>query len=174
MTDPSTVVHLRRLIAAQQPVDERHAESIERFLAELDRLPDPLNQHADPTHVTASAIVTGPRGTVLHLHKRLGLWLQPGGHIDAGEHPEHAVLREVREETGLNVSHPDDGPQLAHVDVHPAGDHVHLDLRYLVSGDDRDPQPGPGESPDARWFEWEKAIAIADEALVGALRAIAP
>ena len=174
MSDPSTVAELRRLITAQLPVDQRHAEAIARFVAELDRLPDPLNEHADPTHVTASAIVVGPRGTVLHLHKRLGLWLQPGGHIDAGEHPEQAVLREVHEETGLDVTHPDDGPQLVHVDVHPAGEHTHLDLRYVVSGDDRDPRPGPGESPDARWFEWAEAMAIADPALVGALRAIAP
>ena len=38
-----------------------------------------------PTHVTASGIVVGRRGTVLHRHKRLGIWMQPGGHIDAGE-----------------------------------------------------------------------------------------
>lgn len=168
------VARLRRTIAQQVPVDARHAAAMVQFLAALDELTDPLNQHADPTHVTASAVVVGSRGTVLHRHKRLGLWLQPGGHIDAGETPEDAVLREVREETGLVVAHPAGGPDLFHVDVHPAGGHVHLDLRYVVVGGDADPAPAPGESPDARWFAWPEALQIADAALVGALRTLAP
>ena len=36
----------------------------------------------------------------------MGIWLQPGGHIETGEAPEHAAVREVREETGLAVAHP--------------------------------------------------------------------
>lgn len=174
MNEAAVVAQLRSLITAQVPVDERHAASKEQFLRALDELDHPLDQNAHSTHVTASAIVIGRRGTVLHRHKRLGLWLQPGGHIDAGELPAEAVLREVREETGLDASHPADGPNLFHVDVHPAGAHLHLDLRYVVSGDDADPSPAPGESPDARWFSWSEAILAADAALVGALRALAP
>ena len=174
MNEAVVVTQLRASIRRQVPVDERHEVSKRQFLDALDDLDHPLDQHADPTHVTASAIVVGPRGTVLHRHKRLGLWLQPGGHIDPGELPEEAVLREVREETGLSVRHPAEGPNLFHVDVHPAGAHLHLDLRYVVRGDDSDPRPGPGESPHARWFTWVEALDVADAALVGALRALAP
>ena len=174
MNEAMVVAQLRASIRQQVPVDDRHAASMQQFLEALDDLDHPLDQHADPTHVTASAIVVGPRGTVLHRHKRLALWLQPGGHIDRGELPEEAVLREVREETGLRVAHASGTPAPFHVDVHPAGSHRHLDLRYVVGGDDADPLPGPGESPDARWFDWPEALQIADEALVGALRALAP
>jgi 8-oxo-dGTP pyrophosphatase MutT (NUDIX family) len=136
------------------------------------REPRPLSEHADPAHLTASAVVIGTRGTVLHVHRRTGAWLQPGGHIEEGESPWDAAIRETVEETGLDVRHPDGGPLLVHVDVHPAPrGHVHLDLRYLLLAPDDDPCPATGESPEARWFTWEEADAVADESLRNALRA---
>lgn len=36
-------------------------------------------------------------------HKKLGVWLPPGGHIDEGELPHEAAVREVKEETGIDV-----------------------------------------------------------------------
>jgi 8-oxo-dGTP pyrophosphatase MutT (NUDIX family) len=164
---------LKAMVAALRPVDDREVRSQAEFMAALDRLERPCDEHADPTHVTASAIVTGRRGVVLHRHKRMGIWLQPGGHIEPGETPEDAALREVLEETGLALTHPPTGPRLVHVDVHaaPKG-HTHLDLRYLLEAGDADPAPPAGESQDVRWFSWDEAIAAADPGLVGALRAL--
>ena len=151
-------------------VDQREALSKAIVLEELERLDRPFDEGADPTHVTASAIVVGQRGVVLHRHRRLYRWLQPGGHIEPGESPEVAVVRECVEETGLAVAHPVDGPTLVHVDVHPAArGHVHLDLRYLLTAPDDDPSPGPGESQEVAWFMWDEAVAMADDALAGAL-----
>lgn len=166
---------IRSAVARLRPVDRREARSKATFLAELDRLPRPLDEHADPTHVTTSAVVVGPRGVLLHRHKRLGVWMQPGGHIDAGEAPEDAVLREVIEETGVEVTHPFGGPRIVHVDVHAGGrGHTHLDVRYLLEAGDVDPSPPPGESQEVRWYSWDRALAIADAGLVGALRAVSP
>lgn len=155
-------------------VSAREVRSRERILTELARLANPFDRLADAVHVTGSAIVVGPPGTVLHRHKRIGIWMQPGGHLDPGEQPWEAALRETREETGLPVSHPDGGtPRMVHIDAHPAGEHFHLDLRYLLLSEDAKPAPGVGESKDVRWFSWQDAIAIADEALVDALRRVA-
>jgi 8-oxo-dGTP pyrophosphatase MutT (NUDIX family) len=164
------VARLRRTVEGHRPADDRERASATAVLAALDHLARPFDQTADPTHVTASGIVVGRRGVVLHLHRRLGRWLQPGGHLDPGEAPEEAVLRECREETGLVVTHPPGGPLLVHLDVHEASGHVHLDLRYLVVGPDADPAPPPGESQEVAWFSWEEAARLADEALTGALR----
>ncbi|HXW81960.1 MAG TPA: NUDIX domain-containing protein [Acidimicrobiales bacterium] len=144
--------------------------SRELILTELDRLTDPFDRYADPVHLTGSAVVAGPRGTVLHLHKTLGRWLQPGGHIDPGEAPWDAAARETEEETGLVPRPPGAGPDLFHLDAHPAGAHFHLDLRYLLLCDDADPSPWPGESRQVRWFDLDEALAIADEGLVDGLR----
>src|SRR5437763_11479881 len=72
---------VRAAVAARVPADERETDARARILAEIERLPFPFDEHADPTHVTGSAIVVGARGTVLHRHRRMGIWLQPGGHV---------------------------------------------------------------------------------------------
>jgi 8-oxo-dGTP pyrophosphatase MutT (NUDIX family) len=161
---------VRRSIESFDAQSEREVASRALILTELDRLGDPFDRHADPVHLTGSAIVSGPRGTVLHLHKTLGRWLQPGGHIDPGEAPWEAAARETEEETGLEPRHAGAGPDLFHLDAHPAGAHFHLDLRYLMLCGDTDPSPPPGESQEVRWFGLDEALAIADEGLVDGLR----
>lgn len=170
--DAQLVASLCAHFRAAIPVDERERESIAEFLDVVPQLSAPFSEHADTRHVTSSAIVVGRRGVVLHVHKRLGLWLQPGGHIDEGEDPADAAVRESQEELGLAVAHPHDGPQLIHVDVHPGPrGHRHFDLRYVLLAGDDDPHPGEGESPDARWFSPDEAFAVADVGLRGGLTA---
>jgi len=164
------------LLSRRTPVDERERRSTGAFIAAAATLVDPFDEHADPVHVTASAIViddvVGAERVVLHLHKRLGIWLQPGGHIEPGESPSAAALREAREETGLAVRHPDDGSLFVHLDVHPGPrGHTHLDLRFLLLARGEPPRPGEGESPEVRWFGFEEALALADEGLRGGLLA---
>jgi 8-oxo-dGTP pyrophosphatase MutT (NUDIX family) len=163
---------VRAELEAHRVADQREAEARRGVFEALSDLDRPFDEAAGAVHVTGSAVVVGARGTVLHVHKRLKRWLQPGGHVEPGEGPWDAALRESHEETGLPVRHPEGGPRLIHVDVHRAAKgHTHLDLRYLLIAPDEDPAPRPGESPTARWFSWDEAFEVADDALVGALRA---
>jgi len=172
-SDPR-VPQLRQLLAGRRPnpVDEREAASIVAFSAALGRLERPFDQDADPTHVTSSAIVAGPEGVLLLRHKRLGIWVQPGGHLEPGEDLAEGARREAAEETGLVVAYPAAGPELVHVDVHPGGrGHTHLDLRWWLAASGP-PAPLPGESQEVAWFDWDDAIQRADPGLAGALRAL--
>lgn len=173
---------VRAAVAARFPVDAREELSQRLFLSHFDALADPFSETADPVHVTSSAIVVsaGSSPATLHegsvalvRHKRLGVWLQPGGHIEPGELTWEAAVRESREETGLDVRHPAGGPALCHVDVHPGPKgHTHLDLRYLLVASEVAPRPAAGESPDVRWYRWADAVDVADAGLRGALVAL--
>lgn len=193
--DPRVDRLVAELRATGAPGDGSRGAAAEA-LRLLEALPDPLTATADPTHVTAGAIVVGPRGVLLHHHRRLERWLQPGGHLDAGEEPPEAARRETVEETGLWPSHPARGPWLVDVDVHAlpqpcgpwarrppaaASPHgattsteaaprcVHVDVRYVLHADG-EPDPPQGESPLVRWFDWQQALEVADAGLARALR----
>ncbi|MDQ3455336.1 MAG: NUDIX domain-containing protein [Actinomycetota bacterium] len=158
---------------ARRPIDDRERRSIARVELELARLPRPFDEPAGPVHVTGSAFVVGPRGVVLLLHRRLGVWVQPGGHLDPDETPWDAARREAHEETGLDVAFLGGRPELGHVDVHAGGrGHTHLDLRYLLDGGEADPAPPAGESQDVHWFAFADAPARAEPTMTPILHAL--
>jgi 8-oxo-dGTP pyrophosphatase MutT (NUDIX family) len=166
------VDRLREQLRGHRSREPREERALRRTLALLDWLDAPMDEHADPTHVTGSAIVRDSDGRILlHRHKRLGIWLQPGGHVDPGESCEEAALRETWEETGLRGELADADP--LHVDVHegPRG-HVHLDVRWLVEVQaGATPAPPEGESQDVAWFSPSAAIDVTDLAAANAIRA---
>jgi 8-oxo-dGTP pyrophosphatase MutT (NUDIX family) len=52
---------------------------------------------------TVAVFVVWEGKVLLHRHRKLGMWLPPGGHIEENELPDEAAVREVLEETGLGV-----------------------------------------------------------------------
>jgi 8-oxo-dGTP diphosphatase len=72
-------------------------------------MPSPCAVPSDPPRVVpcVGAVIRDAAGRLLLIRRghdpHRGLWSLPGGRIEAGESPEEAVVREVREETGLEV-----------------------------------------------------------------------
>lgn len=175
MASDPRIAALREAVQAHRAHDAAEAAFCAELLQALTDLPAPFDEAADPTHVTGSAIVTDGQGrVVLHRHKRLGSWLQPGGHVDPDEDPARAAQRETFEETGLRAAHPKGSPALLHVDAHPGPrGHRHLDVRYLLIADPGAPlAPADGESPDVAWFDLDDATKVSDASLAAALEAL--
>jgi 8-oxo-dGTP diphosphatase len=95
-------------------------------------------------HFTASALIIHNNKVLLIYHKKLNVWLYPGGHIEENENPDETLLREVKEETGIEIeiiSSKDDTLSNQKKDVSSlhlpyaflcelVGDHYHNDLIY--------------------------------------------
>lgn len=79
----------------------------------------------------ATGYVVRDGKTLLLKHRKLGMWLPPGGHVDEGETPDEACLREILEETGLTaeICSPKRAPDPADGRVRylPVPDHVQLE-----------------------------------------------
>jgi len=169
--------HLHDLLDAHVPADEKEAADRTAMLQFLASLPAPFSATQEKAHFTASALVVDEPATrtCLVLHRKLGLWLQPGGHIETADRSiEHAALREVHEETGLDAQLASAAP--VHLDVHEipqrpdAPAHLHLDVRFLVvaAGDELTLSE---ESTDVRWWPLDEAAQAGDESLARLLAA---
>jgi 8-oxo-dGTP pyrophosphatase MutT (NUDIX family) len=96
-------------------------------------------------HFTVTGFLVDGDRTALHWHRKNQMWLPAGGHIEPDEDPVQAVVREVREETGIDAvvvtAAPEYGfhtpaqlppPLVILVEDIPEGPHQHIDMIYAL------------------------------------------
>ena len=99
-------------------------------------------------HITVTGFVVHNNSTLLHWHKKVREWLPPGGHLEINEDPIQALLREIKEETGLDVIiiptqetlpisnleqlQPPFTIMIENIEDNLEGSHQHIDLIYFV------------------------------------------
>lgn len=158
MSEPAGLVESVRLALTAAPALDAAARFeqvawvalLERHGAAL------LTRELAPAHLTASAAVLSPDGrhTCLVLHRKLQLWVQPGGHFEADdESSTAAAAREVLEETGLAGAVL---PVPALLSRHPAPCAPgvvdwHLDIQHVLVTERTPPRPSE-ETPQVAWW----------------------
>ena len=155
--------------APADALERRHYDDIVGLLTDS---PEAFSRsHFSPGHVTAGCFIVDleRHALLLHHHRRLGRWLQMGGHPEGDELALAAALREGTEESGLaDLELLVDG--IFDVDVHhiPAAkgepDHRHFDVRYVM----RSARPEAiaidrNESDDLAWVPLDRAEALMNE-----------
>ena len=147
------------------------------FLAFLAAHPDALSRDCAAGHLTASALVVDPvtQRALLMLHRKVGKWLQMGGHCESGDLTlRDAAEREAREESGIEGLMVSDSP--VNLDRHglTCGGRAldHLDVQYLAIIPVGARIAGNDESLALQWFNFDAVPAddTAVQRLVAAAR----
>lgn len=145
-----------------------------------------LNRDHFPGHITVSTMILSPdwKQTLLTEHRKLGLWLQLGGHCDGDPILIQTSQREVEEESGLTrlkyvkwwisknnfyeLNHLVE-PLPFDLDIHriPANqstpEHFHYDIRFLAVADPHQNLTISEESLDLKWVELSEAAWLGKE-----------
>jgi 8-oxo-dGTP pyrophosphatase MutT (NUDIX family) len=149
----------RTILEHYAPRDEEQRTTRAALLAFIDRHPQDAHLRSClEGHLTASALVIDEsRGqALLTFHKKLGRWLQLGGHCDGDANLPGAALREACEESGIAELVIDPAP--IDLDIHtiPARpgepEHLHLDTRFLVYAPAGARETLSAESLSLGWF----------------------
>lgn len=166
-------VSLLSLLQRYRPEDRHQRSTRERFREFVLAHPDCFGRSLLIGHVTGSAWVVDSirRHALLTHHRKLGKWLQLGGHTDGESDVLSAALREVREEAGIDEIRPaQDG--IFDLDIHTIprnGDvpeHLHYDVRFLVEANRAQPLRPSDESHEVKWLplpgieEWTREESV--------------
>ncbi|HEV8666579.1 MAG TPA: NUDIX domain-containing protein [Candidatus Paceibacterota bacterium] len=116
---------------------------------------------------TASIYVVFKNKVLLRMHDKFNIWLPPGGHVELDEDPVQAAVREVKEETGLEVSLWDGNKKFS-IDTYESGlelippvslnrhhtsqEHEHINFAYFATTKNDTLNPAEGETRDGlKW-----------------------
>ncbi|RIL08140.1 MAG: NUDIX hydrolase [Proteobacteria bacterium] len=162
------------LLARYRAAHPEEAACADRVRALVETHADCFLRTCAPGHVTASAWVLSPDGRrfLLTHHRKLGRWLQLGGHADGDPDVAAVALREAREESGLarlHFGYAADAPVPVDVDVHaiPARGaeprHEHHDVRFVLVAAPGQTVAASDESHALDWFEMDALEDVADD-----------
>ncbi len=149
---------------------ENEAETVDRFIDFVAAHPDCFERHLRIGHVTGSAWVVNRAGThvLLTHHKKLGMWVQLGGHADGDADVFRVARREAEEESGLEGLVPVDG-RIFDVDVHripgrgEVPEHLHWDIRYAFRATGSEMYRVGDESHDLAWVDIPSMKSVTEE-----------
>lgn len=128
-------------------------------------------------YATVYVFDTSGKYCLMMWHKRFGRWMPPGGKIDPQEMPDDTVIRECKEETGIDITllgNTYSSPTTAHriqpfgLEHYPSTPYLRAtgyshreayDFIFMAVADKQQPiKPQEGESTTIRWIPLEEIV----------------
>ncbi|MBP4044774.1 NUDIX domain-containing protein [Chromobacterium violaceum] len=148
---------IRAEVSAIIPLDALEAEHLQATLAWIDSGAELWRREkpaTPPEHLSTYFALVDGSGLLLVDHKNAGLWLPTGGHVDPGEHPRDAVVRELFEELGISGLPLPAASFLTRTEV--TGHHLDVTLWYALQAVRTLPlRYDDTEFNQARWFDFD-------------------
>jgi 8-oxo-dGTP diphosphatase len=152
------------LVARVRPFDEREAADqadILAWVASGQQIFRTASPDTPPKHLVVYFIPVDAASRCLLLgdHRKSGLWLPPGGHVEEGEDPRQAVIREAREELGISAQFNDEKPFFLTVTpTTGANSHLDVSLWFVLQAARHATRltPDPREFNGVRWFDLDQ------------------
>lgn len=115
--------------------------------------------HNTPIIEGAGGVVFNARSEVLLIRQRNGSWVFPKGHIDPGEDPLAAALREVEEEAGVRATCRDPERRWITAYTNPRGERRRITW-YRLDTDADAPIMREAQFPEGRFVAAEQALDL--------------
>ena len=164
-------MHRRKLLKLLNEYAERHSEerdTVARFQSFVNEHERCFERDCWAGHITGSAWLVDPEQSSILLthHKKLGIWVQLGGHSDGDSDTPNVAFKEATEESGLEVLFLSE--QIFDLDIHeiparkedPA--HYHYDVRFAFVAKTRDYRVSE-ESHDLSWIPIQDLAGVTTE-----------
>lgn len=164
---------LQQLLATYCPSDKSQQHIREQMLQFLNDYSNCFDRSCISGHFTASAFLLNKSGDsiLLMYHKKLQMWLQPGGHCDGNADVLAVAIKEAQEESGIQNIKPV-ATKIFDLDIHkiPAykndPEHLHYDIRFLLQVQSNKQLIANDESEDLKWFHKDQPLPTNEPSVV--------
>lgn len=157
------------LLAAYHATSATEQATLDNMLVFAKEHPNCFDRFNTHGHFTGSAWLISPdnQSALLTHHKKLHMWLQPGGHAENETDIRKVALREAQEESGIDQLNLLE-PGIFDIDAHqfPAKEnmpaHIHYDIRFLIQATEFE-HCKSDESNELCWFTYPQLKALSNE-----------
>lgn len=151
-------MQLLEQLRAYKAINKEEAATKAQIIDFVERTPACFVRSNTEGHITGSCFLLDPAGdkVLLTHHKKIGKWLQLGGHADGDPDILRVALREAQEESGIEAIEPVTSG-IFDIDIHPIAEHkgitahLHYDIRFVLQAKRADYKIS-SESNDLAWI----------------------
>lgn len=142
---------------------DKSRNDLNEFILFLKEGKDIYNKNNYDGHLCGSSWIVDSKeekALLIH-HPKLKKWMQPGGHLEENEIPYETAIRELKEETNININNVRNKKEILidagiHEFKHSSKpEHIHYDLRYYFDVNSKKVNIKSEEGVEIKWVKFQ-------------------